>query len=62
MTEHFSTDRYWGQSSPYIDLNAETLQYLTLNNSIADLTYFAENVKLPFDTNGTTNAQKAVCI
>ncbi|KAJ5217326.1 hypothetical protein N7468_010334 [Penicillium chermesinum] len=51
--------RYWGQSSPYIELTAETLQYLTLENSIADLTYFAKNVKLPFDESGSTNAQHA---
>ena len=54
-------DRYWGESSPYQDLTAETLYYLTLNQSIEDLTYFANNVNLPFDTNGTSNADKAVC-
>lgn len=56
----YNVDRYWGQSSPYIELNAETLQYLTLENAIADLTYFAENVKLPFDKNASSNAQNAV--
>ena len=55
-------DRYWGESSPYSNLTAENLQYLTLENSIADLTYFARNVKLPFDTNGSSNAQNAVFI
>jgi Serine carboxypeptidase S28 len=55
------TDRYWGGSSPYTDLNAQNLQYLTLNNSIADLIYFAKNVQLPFDTNSSSNAQNAVC-
>ncbi|KAJ5570136.1 uncharacterized protein N7459_009566 [Penicillium hispanicum] len=51
--------RYWGESSPYDDLTTENLQYLTLANSIADLTYFAKNVKLPFDTNSSSNAQNA---
>ncbi|KAJ5692913.1 hypothetical protein N7462_002336 [Penicillium macrosclerotiorum] len=51
--------RYWGDSSPYTELTTENLQYLTLANSVADLTYFAKNVKLPFDTNGSSNAQNA---
>jgi hypothetical protein len=42
-------------------LTTENLQYLTLENSIADLTYFAENVKLPFDKKRSSNAQNAVC-
>lgn len=53
-------DRYWGESSPYSELNAETLQYLTLEQSIADLVHFAKTVNLPFDTNGSSNADKAV--
>ncbi|KAJ5103846.1 hypothetical protein N7532_004375 [Penicillium argentinense] len=55
MLEH----RYWGDSSPYDDLTTENLQHLTLENSIADLTYFARNVKLAFDTNNSSNAQNA---
>ncbi|KAJ5174589.1 uncharacterized protein N7482_000466 [Penicillium canariense] len=55
MIEH----RYWGGSSPYEELTAESLQYLTLANSISDLTYFAENVKLPFDNSSSSNAQNA---
>lgn len=53
-------DRYWGQSSPYASLTTKNLQYLTLEQSIADLTYFAKTVKLPFDRNGSSNADKAV--
>lgn len=34
--------RYWGQSSPFAELTTENLQYLTLQNSIADLTYFGK--------------------
>ena len=54
-------DRYWGDSSPYEELTTENLQQLTLENSIADLTYFAKNVALPFDTKSSSNAQNAVC-
>lgn len=53
MLEH----RYWGVSSPFADLTTENLQYLTLENSIKDLTYFANNVKLPFAKHGSSNAK-----
>ncbi|KAL1968061.1 hypothetical protein VTN77DRAFT_2191 [Rasamsonia byssochlamydoides] len=51
--------RYYGESSPYDSLTTKNLQYLTLEQAIADLTYFAKTVKLPFDPNGTSNADKA---
>jgi hypothetical protein len=51
--------RYWGESTPCTDYGAKCLQHLTLNNSIADLVRFAEEVELPFDSNGTSNADKA---
>ncbi|RAK80281.1 putative serine peptidase [Aspergillus fijiensis CBS 313.89] len=51
LVEH----RYWGGSSPYTNLTAETLQYLTLEQSVLDLTYFAENVKLGFARNSTSS-------
>ena len=35
------------------------MQYLTLNNSVADINNFALNVQLPFDTTGKTNAASA---
>ncbi|KAI9734925.1 MAG: hypothetical protein M1834_002005 [Cirrosporium novae-zelandiae] len=41
--------RYYGKSSPYKQLTVENLQYLTVKQVIADLTYFANNVVLPFD-------------
>ena len=45
--------RYFGPSTPYKDLDTENLQYLTLDNSVQDLVYFAKNVVFPFDkTNG----------
>ena len=55
-------DRYFGNSSPYADLTADHLQYLTLRNAIADLVYFAETVKLPFDASGKSSPSKAVSI
>lgn len=55
MMEH----RYWGTSSPYDTLTTKNLQYLTLKNSIYDTTHFANTVKLPFDSNGTSTASKA---
>ncbi|KAF7169373.1 hypothetical protein CNMCM6106_004298 [Aspergillus hiratsukae] len=51
--------RYWGTSSPYDELTAETLQYLTLEQSIADLVHFAKTVDLPFDTDRSSNADNA---
>ncbi|KAF1961954.1 hypothetical protein CC80DRAFT_401871 [Byssothecium circinans] len=50
--------RYWGESSPFDELTVENLEYLTLENSIKDLTYFAKNFDAPFDKNGTTDPKK----
>lgn len=51
--------RYWGASSPFDDLNNENLQWLTLEQNIADLNYFAQAVALPFDTARTSALNKA---
>lgn len=51
--------RYYGTSSPYTVLTSANLSYLNLPQSIADTTYFANNVQLPFDTNGSSNAANA---
>ncbi|KAH1658225.1 hypothetical protein KXX40_008634 [Aspergillus fumigatus] len=51
--------RYWGASSPYPELTTETLQYLTLEQSIADLVHFVKTVNLPFDENHSSNADNA---
>lgn len=51
--------RFWGTSSPYTNLTAETLKYLTVDQAVKDMTYFAENVVLPFDRSGKSNAPKA---
>lgn len=53
-------DRYYGESSPFPLLTTETLQYLTLNNSAADMAHFARNVRLPFDkTSSSANTSNA---
>lgn len=51
--------RYWGESSPFDSLTVEDLQYLTLENAIKDLTYFANNWVPPFDSNGTSSPKRA---
>lgn len=51
--------RYYGDSSPYQELTAKTLQYLTLDQSMQDLIYFANNVKLHFDEDGGTHPSRA---
>lgn len=55
LVEH----RYWGYSSPFEVLSTDNMKYLTLRNAIADMNYFAKHVKLPFDTSGKSNADKA---
>ncbi|ORY61639.1 peptidase S28 [Pseudomassariella vexata] len=47
--------RYWGGSSPFEVLTEENLQYLTLDNALKDLTYFAKNFDAPFDAEGSTD-------
>ncbi|KAI1265567.1 serine carboxypeptidase S28 [Xylariaceae sp. FL1019] len=48
--------RYFGESVPYDTLTAETLQYLTLPQSIKDMTNFASTIDLPFcEGNCNTN-------
>jgi hypothetical protein len=51
--------RYWGGSSPFESLTVENLQYLTLENSIKDNTYFANNFAAPFDPSGNSTAKNA---
>ena len=41
------------------DLTTANMTYLTLENSIADLVYFAKTVELPFDKGGKSNADNA---
>lgn len=52
--------RYWGTSTPFTELTTQNLTYLTLENSIADLTNFARTAHLPFDHHhGAANVPKA---
>ncbi|THH17760.1 hypothetical protein EW146_g3119 [Bondarzewia mesenterica] len=39
--------RFFGLSNPYPDLSVASLKYLTIQQAIDDLEYFAKNVKLP---------------
>ena len=39
--------RFFGLSNPYPDLTVKSLQFLTIQQAIDDLEYFAKNVKLP---------------
>ena len=55
-----SSDRYWGESSPFAVQDTKALQYLTLDNAIADLVHFAREVALPFDASGSSNAPNSV--
>lgn len=49
--------RYWGLSSPFPELTTENMKYLTLDNALKDMTYFANNVKLPFAKHVPSNAK-----
>ncbi|KAK3395055.1 peptidase S28 [Podospora didyma] len=51
--------RYWGESSPYPELTVKNMKYLTLQNSIKDLTYFATTFVPPFDTTGGSSPSNA---
>ncbi|KAI1264332.1 peptidase S28 [Xylariaceae sp. FL1019] len=51
--------RYWGESSPFEELTNDNLEYLTLENSIKDNTYFANNWVAPFDPTGKSSAKDA---
>jgi hypothetical protein len=51
--------RYWGESSPFEELTTENMKYLTLDNSLKDNTYFAENFEPPFDPSGGSAPDKA---
>lgn len=51
--------RYWGESSPYQNLTAETLQHLTLDNAVDDLIYFARNISFLFDPESESKPDKA---
>lgn len=52
--------RYWGKSTPVSNLTVDNLRFHTIDQAIQDMVYFANNVKLPFDHNGSANADKCV--
>ncbi|KAG8950849.1 hypothetical protein FRC04_007081 [Tulasnella sp. 424] len=45
--------RYWGKSLPVPDLTTANLQWLTVEQSVEDLKYFAQNVQLPLNVTST---------
>lgn len=49
--------RYWGTSTPFTELTTANMTYLTLQNSILDLTYFANEANLPFAHHGSSSAK-----
>ncbi|KAJ3483596.1 hypothetical protein NLG97_g7272 [Lecanicillium saksenae] len=51
--------RYWGQSSPVDKMTTKNMRYLTLDNAMRDIIYFARNVKLSFDPEGLSHPDKA---
>lgn len=55
LVEH----RYWGNSTPYEVQSTKNLQFLNLDQSVADFIHFARNVKLPFATSGLSNPPDA---
>lgn len=50
--------RYFGGSSPYDGFDAETLQYLTMDQAAMDMVNFAQNVVFPFEDGKTSVATK----
>ncbi|KAK4609724.1 putative extracellular serine carboxypeptidase [Fulvia fulva] len=42
--------RYWGMSSPFASRTTSNLKYLTIEQALEDITYFAKNIELPFLT------------
>ncbi|KAJ6781767.1 hypothetical protein PWT90_08825 [Aphanocladium album] len=51
--------RYWGESSPFDKMTTKNMRYLTLDNAMRDIVYFARNVKLSFDPEGSSHPDKA---
>jgi len=51
--------RYWGESSPYQNLTVKNLKYLTLDNSLKDIPYFAQHFSAPWDESGGSTPTKA---
>ncbi|XP_014550167.1 hypothetical protein COCVIDRAFT_116260 [Bipolaris victoriae FI3] len=55
LVEH----RYFGESQPFSNLSTANLQYLTLDQVLADFVHFARTVDLPFDLSGQSHPSRA---
>ncbi|KAH9907082.1 putative serine peptidase [Xylariomycetidae sp. FL2044] len=55
LVEH----RFWGNSTPWEIQTTERLQYLNLDQAVADFVHIARTVELPFDVDGASNAPNA---
>ncbi|QRV75298.1 Serine carboxypeptidase S28 [Ceratobasidium sp. AG-Ba] len=55
----FLEHRFFGQSNPYPNLNDTSLKYLSVDQAIEDLDYFANNVHLPMPGGDQVPASKA---
>lgn len=51
--------RFFGESNPYNNLSTASLSLLTVEQSISDLVYFAENVKLPMPGGDAVSPKQA---
>ncbi|KAH8118760.1 serine carboxypeptidase S28-domain-containing protein [Phellopilus nigrolimitatus] len=51
--------RFFGESNPYSDLSGSSLEVLTIQQSIDDLEYFAQNVQLPMPNGSNLGPDKA---
>ncbi|XP_014550039.1 hypothetical protein COCVIDRAFT_116699 [Bipolaris victoriae FI3] len=51
LVEH----RYFGESQPFDNLSTSNLQYLALDQVLADFVHFARTVELPFDLSGNSH-------
>lgn len=54
--------RYFGGSFPYNDLSEKSLKRLTVQQSIDDLAYFAQNVKLPINSSTHPNTNPWIIV
>ncbi|KAG7441696.1 peptidase S28 [Guyanagaster necrorhizus] len=51
--------RYFGESNPFPNLDVDSLEYLTIAQTIEDHVYFAQNVVLPQDNGDSVGPDKA---
>ncbi|KAM7191978.1 hypothetical protein V8F20_009102 [Naviculisporaceae sp. PSN 640] len=51
--------RYWGQSMPVQNTSTQNMRYLTLDNALKDINYFAKHFSAPWDKTGGSKPSKA---